>query len=261
MLTVRRITGFLSTGVSHRVRIVRGGRENHVVTTVEKDRIQARIDGLLQVLRDAKSDFRRSDARVLDVVAELDAERAGAVTGFGTTGRQSAGVLTSPRARPKLVRSRSGCWRLAGHSPETRCRPRCRLPPRNSPLARSGLRDARAGHRARRHPGRTRRAPGSEHDRPVGQKDQLDAARDDLIGAVEKTRANQGDSALPNNLAGCDLGMIMAGARWLHGHARICLHNPRQSSRSPCTWHCATRPGGMRRRHPPTRGARAPRRD
>ncbi|HEX2290391.1 MAG TPA: hypothetical protein VHH53_09410 [Pseudonocardiaceae bacterium] len=63
------------------------------MTTVEEDRTQARIDGLLQVLRDAESDFRRSYARVLDVVAELDAERAGAVTGFGTTARLLAGAL------------------------------------------------------------------------------------------------------------------------------------------------------------------------
>ncbi|HVE97228.1 MAG TPA: hypothetical protein VNA67_09630 [Pseudonocardiaceae bacterium] len=45
------------------------------MTTVEEDRTQARIDGLLQALRVAESDFRRSYARVLDVVAELDAEK------------------------------------------------------------------------------------------------------------------------------------------------------------------------------------------
>jgi hypothetical protein len=50
------------------------------------------LTGLLQVLRDAEADFRRSYARVLEVVAELDFERAGAVTGFGTTARLLAGV-------------------------------------------------------------------------------------------------------------------------------------------------------------------------
>ncbi len=67
--------------VSRGPEIVRGGRENCVVTTVEEDRTQARVDGLLQVLRDAEADYRRSYARVLDVVAELEEERAGAVAG------------------------------------------------------------------------------------------------------------------------------------------------------------------------------------
>ncbi len=44
--------------------------------TVEEYRSQARIDGLLQVLRDAETGFRRSYARVLNVVAELNAEKA-----------------------------------------------------------------------------------------------------------------------------------------------------------------------------------------
>jgi hypothetical protein len=63
------------------------------VTTVVDDRTQARIDGLIQVLRDAETDFRRSYAWVLDVVAELDAERAGAGAEFGTTARLLAGAL------------------------------------------------------------------------------------------------------------------------------------------------------------------------
>jgi hypothetical protein len=62
------------------------------VTTVEEDRTQARFDGLLEVLREAEADFRRSYARVLEVVAEVDAEKVGAVTGFGTTARLLAGV-------------------------------------------------------------------------------------------------------------------------------------------------------------------------
>lgn len=49
------------------------------MTTVEEDRLQARIDGLLEMLRDAETDFRRSYARILDVVAELEEQKAGAV--------------------------------------------------------------------------------------------------------------------------------------------------------------------------------------
>ncbi|MGH3906040.1 MAG: DUF222 domain-containing protein, partial [Pseudonocardiaceae bacterium] len=63
------------------------------MTTVEQDRELARIDGLLDVLRDAEAEFRRSYARVLDVVAELEEEKAGAAAGFGTTARLLAGVL------------------------------------------------------------------------------------------------------------------------------------------------------------------------
>jgi hypothetical protein len=78
------------------------------VTTVEEDRTQARIDGLLQVLRDAEADFRRSYARVLDVVAELDAERAGAVAGFGTTARLLAGVLSLSKGEAKARAEQAG---------------------------------------------------------------------------------------------------------------------------------------------------------
>ena len=62
------------------------------MTTVEEDRTQARIDGLLQVLRDAEADFRWSYARVLDVIAEWDAEKAGPVTAPDP-------VLNAPRHR------------------------------------------------------------------------------------------------------------------------------------------------------------------
>ncbi|MEO7193756.1 MAG: hypothetical protein ABIZ05_02885 [Pseudonocardiaceae bacterium] len=62
------------------------------MTTMEEDRTQAHIHGLLQVLREAEADFRRSYARILSVVAELDAEKAGAIAGFGTTARLLAGV-------------------------------------------------------------------------------------------------------------------------------------------------------------------------
>jgi hypothetical protein len=49
------------------------------------------MHGLLANLRAAEADFRRSYARVLSVVAELDAERAEAVAGFGSTARLLSG--------------------------------------------------------------------------------------------------------------------------------------------------------------------------
>ncbi|MGH3897361.1 MAG: DUF222 domain-containing protein, partial [Pseudonocardiaceae bacterium] len=68
---------------------------------VEEDRTQARINGLLQVLRDAEADFRRSYSRVLGVVTELEAEKAGAVAGFGTTTRLLVGVLNLSKGEAK----------------------------------------------------------------------------------------------------------------------------------------------------------------
>ena len=59
----------------------------------EQDRAQARIDGLLDALRDAEAGFRQSYSRVLEVVHQLDDEKVGAVAGFGTTARLLAGVL------------------------------------------------------------------------------------------------------------------------------------------------------------------------
>ena len=55
------------------------------MTTVEEDRTQARMHGLPAKLRHAETDYRRSYARVLEVITELDQERAGAVAGFGAT--------------------------------------------------------------------------------------------------------------------------------------------------------------------------------
>ncbi|HEU0086193.1 MAG TPA: DUF222 domain-containing protein [Pseudonocardiaceae bacterium] len=63
------------------------------MTTVESDRELTRIDGLLEALRGAEAEYRRAYARVLDLVAELDAAKAGAAAGFGTTARLLAGVL------------------------------------------------------------------------------------------------------------------------------------------------------------------------
>lgn len=73
--------------------IVGVGCDNRPVTTVEEDRSQTRIHGLLDELRDAEADWRRCYARVLRVVAELEQEKAGAVAGFGSTARLLAGVL------------------------------------------------------------------------------------------------------------------------------------------------------------------------
>jgi hypothetical protein len=70
-------------------------------TTVEEDRAQARLHGLLQGLRDAEADFRRSYSRVLGVVAELTRENAGAATGFGSTARLLAGVLNLSTSEAK----------------------------------------------------------------------------------------------------------------------------------------------------------------
>ncbi len=88
--------------------IVRGARENRVVTMVEEDRTPARVDGLLAALRAAEADFRRSYARVLGVVAELDAERAGAVAGFGTTARLLSGVLNLSQGEAKARADHAG---------------------------------------------------------------------------------------------------------------------------------------------------------
>lgn len=74
------------------------------MTTVEEDRVQARTHGLLGVLRDAEADFRRSYARVLEVVAELEAGKTGAVVGFGTTARLLTGVLTVTSRRVATAR-------------------------------------------------------------------------------------------------------------------------------------------------------------
>jgi Domain of unknown function (DUF222) len=68
---------------------------------VEEDRTQTHMDGLLEMLRDAETDFRRSYVRVLEVVAELEEQKAGAVSGFGTTARLLAGVLNLSKGEAK----------------------------------------------------------------------------------------------------------------------------------------------------------------
>lgn len=61
---------------------------------------------MLQVLREAE--FRSSYARVLDVVAELNTERVGAVAGFGTTARLLAGALNLSRGEAKVRAEQAG---------------------------------------------------------------------------------------------------------------------------------------------------------
>lgn len=57
------------------------------MSTAAPDCEQTRIEGLLDSLRAAEAEYRRCYGRMLDVVAELETERAGAVAGFGTTAR------------------------------------------------------------------------------------------------------------------------------------------------------------------------------
>lgn len=76
--------------------------------TVEEDRTQAHVHGLLQVLRDAETELRRSYARMLDVVAELEAQQAGPLTGFGTTARLVAGVLNLSASEAKARVEQAG---------------------------------------------------------------------------------------------------------------------------------------------------------
>ena len=78
------------------------------MTALVEDCAEARMHGLLANLRAAEADFRRSYARVLSVVAELDAERAEAVAGFGSTARLLSGVLNLPKVRRRLGSSRPG---------------------------------------------------------------------------------------------------------------------------------------------------------
>ncbi|MDQ4020417.1 MAG: HNH endonuclease [Actinomycetota bacterium] len=54
---------------------------------------QSRVEGLLEALRDAEADLRRSYSRILGVVGQLEEENVGAAAGFGTTARLLAGVL------------------------------------------------------------------------------------------------------------------------------------------------------------------------
>ncbi|MGQ0778155.1 MAG: DUF222 domain-containing protein [Pseudonocardiales bacterium] len=79
------------------------------MTTAVQDCGQARIEGLLESLRAAEIEYRQAYARVLDVVAELDAEKAGAAAGFGTTARLLAGMLnlSAGQARVRVEHAES----------------------------------------------------------------------------------------------------------------------------------------------------------
>jgi hypothetical protein len=89
--------------------IVRPPRENHRVTTVVEERTQPRVSELLDVLRAAEADWRRCYARMLDVVSQLEAERAGAAAGFGTTAGCWPGCSTSRRANPAPALNTPSC--------------------------------------------------------------------------------------------------------------------------------------------------------
>lgn len=70
------------------------------MTTVVEERTQSRVSELLDVPRAAEADWRRCYARMLDVVSQLEAERAGAAAGFGTAAGCWPGCSTSRRANP-----------------------------------------------------------------------------------------------------------------------------------------------------------------
>ncbi|MGH3931865.1 MAG: DUF222 domain-containing protein, partial [Pseudonocardiaceae bacterium] len=72
------------------------------MTTAVLEGEQARIDGLLASLRAAETEYRQAYARVLDVVTELETERAGAITGFGTTARLVAEVLNLSQGEARV---------------------------------------------------------------------------------------------------------------------------------------------------------------
>jgi hypothetical protein len=78
------------------------------VTALLADPAETRVHGLLDRLREAEADLRRSYARVLSVVAELDAENAGAVAGFGSTARLLAGVLNLSKGEAKARVEQAG---------------------------------------------------------------------------------------------------------------------------------------------------------
>jgi hypothetical protein len=103
----------------------------------EQDSAQARIDGLLDALRDAEVGFRQSYSRVLEVVSQLDEDKAGAVAGFGTTARLLAGALNlskgEARTRVEHATLLTPRQSLTGELLPRSCPP----PPRSWPPVRS----------------------------------------------------------------------------------------------------------------------------
>jgi hypothetical protein len=91
-----------------RTEIVGAACENDDVTVLVEDPAETRVHGLLDGLGDAEAELRRSYARILSVVAELDAENAGAVAGFGSTARLLAGVLNLSQAEAKARVEQAG---------------------------------------------------------------------------------------------------------------------------------------------------------
>ncbi|MBV8993895.1 MAG: DUF222 domain-containing protein [Pseudonocardiales bacterium] len=78
------------------------------MTVLVEDPAEARVHGLLAGLREAEADLRRSYAQVLSMVAELEAENAGAVAGFGSTARLLAGVLNLSKGEAKARVEQAG---------------------------------------------------------------------------------------------------------------------------------------------------------
>lgn len=91
-----------------RTEIVGAACKNDAVTVFVEDPAETRVHGLLGALRDAEVELRRSYARVLSVVADLDAGNAGAVAGFGPTARLLAGVLNLSKGDAKARVEQAG---------------------------------------------------------------------------------------------------------------------------------------------------------
>jgi hypothetical protein len=69
---------------------------------------------------------------------------------------------------------------------------------------------------------------------PVGREDQLDAARDDLLGGLLRAPGvDHRDLGFAEQPGWLRLGIMMAAARWLDGHARTCPHDPTAERPAP----------------------------
>ncbi len=99
---VGRLPEILSGAAAGWAESVGAGGEDGGVTTAVLDSEQARIEGLLESLRAAEAEYRRGYARVLDLVAEVDAAKVGAAAGFGTTARLLAGVLNLSQGEARI---------------------------------------------------------------------------------------------------------------------------------------------------------------
>jgi hypothetical protein len=71
-------------------------------------------------------------------------------------------------------------------------------------------------------------------DIPAAQEDQLDAARDELIGGLLRAPGvDHRDLGFAEQPGWLRLGIMMAAARWLYGHARTCPHDPTAERPAP----------------------------